>query len=100
MEKNNKFYVIIIGSVLLLYNKVAIITCINKHKYIRDSYIIKLTDYLKIGLKKNKIKSIYYVLYISLSKLKVLEFAFKYVFASIISSFIKVRLKKGISLFI
>jgi hypothetical protein len=39
------------GSVLLLYNRVAIIMYINKHKYIRDSYINKLTDHLEISLK-------------------------------------------------
>jgi hypothetical protein len=39
------------GSVLLLYNGVAIIMCINKHKYIRDSCINKLTDHLEIGPK-------------------------------------------------
>jgi hypothetical protein len=68
MEKNNKFYVIIIGSVLLLYNGVAIIMCTNKRKYICDFYIIKLTKHLEIGLKGTKTtESIYYALYISSS---------------------------------
>ena len=65
MVRNNKLSGIIIGSVLLLYNRVAIIMCINKHKYIRDSCITKLTDHLEIGLKQNKTtESMYYASYI------------------------------------
>ena len=98
MVRNNKLPGIIMGSVLLLYNRVAIITCINKHKYICDSCIIKLIDHMEIGLKENKItESLYYASYISLLKLRAPGFISKYIFVSIISS-VKVRLEKGISL--
>jgi hypothetical protein len=76
MVRNNKLPGIIMGSVLLLYNRVAIIMCINKHKYIRDSYITKLTDRLEISPKQNKTtESICYTSYISLLKLRALGFA-------------------------
>jgi hypothetical protein len=90
---NNKLSIIIIGSVILLYNWVAIFTCINKHKYIYNSCINKLPDYIEIGPKQNKTtKSIYYTLYISLSKLRAPRFASHQAFNLATSSTIKVKL--------